>query len=210
MGKRVAVIGAGPSGLSALRSFAVARDAGEEIPEIVCFERDGDWGGQWRFTWRTGTDEFGEPIQSSMYRYLWSNGPKECLEFSDYSFEEHFGKAIPSFPPRGVLADYILGRAAKSNVRDWVRFRHPVRWITANDGGRFTVGAQDLSTGQVVLSLSPLGISRFRTRRNSTASRLFQGACCTVMTFAAPMNFLVRTFWSLARPIRPRILACNA
>jgi trimethylamine monooxygenase len=151
MGKRVAVIGAGPSGLSALRSFAVARDAGEEIPEIVCFERDGDWGGQWRFTWRTGTDEFGEPIQSSMYRYLWSNGPKECLEFSDYSFEEHFGKAIPSFPPRGVLADYILGRAAKSNVRDWVRFRHPVRWITANDGGRFTVGAQDLSTGQVVL-----------------------------------------------------------
>ena len=33
-------------------------------------------------------------------RYLWSNGPKECLEFPYYTFEEHFGKAIPSFPPR--------------------------------------------------------------------------------------------------------------
>ena len=44
-----------------------------------------------------------------MYRYLWSNGPKECLEFPDYTFEEHFGKAIPSFPPREVLFDYLQG-----------------------------------------------------------------------------------------------------
>ena len=29
-----------------------------------------------------------------MYRYLWSNGPKEALEFGDYTFEEHFGKPI--------------------------------------------------------------------------------------------------------------------
>ena len=33
-------------------------------------------------------------------RYLWSNGPKECLEFPYYTFEKHFGKPIPSFPPR--------------------------------------------------------------------------------------------------------------
>ena len=38
-------------------------------------------------------------VPNSMYRYLWSNGPKECLEFADYSFDEHFGKPIPSFPP---------------------------------------------------------------------------------------------------------------
>ena len=45
-----------------------------------------------------------------MYRYLWSNGPKECLEFADYSFDEHFGSPIPSFPPREVLYNYIIGR----------------------------------------------------------------------------------------------------
>ena len=35
-----------------------------------------------------------------LIRYLWSNGPKECLEFPYYTFEKHFGKPIPSFPPR--------------------------------------------------------------------------------------------------------------
>ena len=44
-----------------------------------------------------------------MYHNLWSNGPKECLEFPDYTFDEHFGKPIPSFPPREVLYDYLKG-----------------------------------------------------------------------------------------------------
>ena len=44
------------------------------------------------YSWRTGLDEHGSPVHNSMYRYLWSNGPKECLEFADYTFEEHFGK----------------------------------------------------------------------------------------------------------------------
>ena len=111
MSARVAIIGAGPSGLGQLRAFEQARKAGAEVPEIVCFEKQSDWGGLWNYTWRTGLDEFGDPVHGSMYRYLWSNGPKECLEFADYTFDEHFGKPIPSFPPREVLADYITGRA---------------------------------------------------------------------------------------------------
>ena len=142
---RVAIIGAGPCGLSQLRAFRCAADKGLEIPEIVCFERQSDWGGLWNYTWRTGTDEYGEPAHSSMYRYLWSNGPKECLEFGDYSFEEHFGQPIPSFPPREPLRDYILGRADKSSVRDWVRFNHAVRDVQFNDAtGQFTLRATNL------------------------------------------------------------------
>ncbi|MGH6946924.1 MAG: NAD(P)-binding domain-containing protein [Kiloniellales bacterium] len=146
---RVAVIGSGPSGLSVLRAFAMARDKKQAIPEVVCFEKQADWGGQWRYTWRVGTDENGEPVQSSMYRFLWSNGPKEGLEFADYSFEEHFGKAIPSYPPREPLANYIMGRAAKSSVRDWVRFETPVRWIEAKPGGGFVVTSHDLKKNRV-------------------------------------------------------------
>ena len=56
-------------------------------------------------------------VPNSMYRYLWSNGPKECLEFADYTFDKHFGKPIPSFPPREVLQDYILGRAKNANIK---------------------------------------------------------------------------------------------
>ena len=109
MTKRVAIIGAGPSGLAQLRAFQSAKAAGSDIPEVVCFEKQSNWGGLWNYSWRTGLDEYGEPVHGSMYRYLWSNGPKEGLEFADYSFEEHFGKQIASYPPRAVLFDYIEG-----------------------------------------------------------------------------------------------------
>ncbi len=126
---RVAVIGAGPSGLAVLRAFQSAAKKKAKIPEIVCFEKQSDWGGLWNYTWRTGLDEHGEPVHGSMYRYLWSNGPKECLEFADYTFEEHFGKSIASYPPRAVLWDYIKGRVEKAKVRKWVRFNTPVRMV---------------------------------------------------------------------------------
>lgn len=142
---RVAVIGAGPSGLAVLRAFNSAQSKGAEIPEVVCFEKQEDWGGLWNYTWRTGLDEYGEPVHGSMYRYLWSNGPKECLEFADYTFEEHFGKPIASYPPREVLWDYIKGRVEKTAARDWCRFRTAVREVIYSDGsGKFTIIAHDL------------------------------------------------------------------
>ncbi|MGB5558263.1 MAG: NAD(P)/FAD-dependent oxidoreductase [Paracoccaceae bacterium] len=145
MTKRIAIIGAGPSGLAQLRAFQSAAAKGEAIPEIVCFEKQSNWGGLWNYTWRTGVDEYGEPVHGSMYRYLWSNGPKEGLEFADYSFEEHFGKQIASYPPRAVLFDYIEGRVKKAKVRDWIRFSTAVRNVSHDaETGKFTVTAHDL------------------------------------------------------------------
>ncbi len=144
MTKRIAVIGAGPSGLAQLRAFQSAEAGGAEIPEIVCFETQDDWGGLWNYSWRTGLDQHGEPVHCSMYRYLWSNGPKEGLEFADYTFEEHFGRNIGSYPPRAVLWDYIKGRVEKAGVRGWIRFRNPVRRVERNSGGSFRVIAQDI------------------------------------------------------------------
>ena len=48
--KRIAVIGAGPSGLAVLRAFGAARKAGKDVPEIVCFEKQSDPGGMWNYT----------------------------------------------------------------------------------------------------------------------------------------------------------------
>ena len=144
MDKRVAVIGAGPSGLAQLRAFQSAASKGADIPDIVCFEKQSDWGGLWNYDWRTGVDENGEPCHGSMYRYLWSNGPKEGLEFADYSFEEHFGRQIASYPPRAVLFDYIEGRVAKAGVRKWIRFSTVVRWVSYDpDTAQFTVTVHD-------------------------------------------------------------------
>lgn len=150
MTKRVAVIGAGPSGLAQLRAFQSARQQGAEIPEVVCFEKQENWGGLWNYTWRTGLDQNGEPVHCSMYRYLWSNGPKEGLEFADYSFEEHFGKQIASYPPRAVLFDYIEGRVKKAGVRDWIRFSTTIRMVRYDeDKGNFTVTAHDLAADRM-------------------------------------------------------------
>ena len=54
-------------------------------------------------------DENGETVHGSMYENLWSNGPKESIEYGDYTWEEHFGKNVSSYVPREVIEDYIKG-----------------------------------------------------------------------------------------------------
>ena len=64
--------------------------------------------------------------------YLWSNGRKECLEFPQYTFDEHYGKPIPSFPPREVLFDYLQGRWKKEDVKKHITFSTVVRDVDYN------------------------------------------------------------------------------
>lgn len=146
---RVAIIGAGPCSLALLRSFSLAAEKGAELPELVCFEKQSDWAGIWNYTWRTGTDDSGDPVHGSMYRHLWSNGPKECLEFADYTFDEHFGKPIPSYPPRQILYDYIVSRAQKSDIRKYIQFDTKVRWVSYDEGkDSFSVTVEGVNSGE--------------------------------------------------------------
>ena len=79
--------------------------------------------------------------------YLWSNAPKETLEFADYSFEEHFGRPIASYPPRPVLFDYIAGRVKKAGVRHSIRFNTVVRDVRYCDAtGLFSVTSRNEET----------------------------------------------------------------
>jgi len=148
---KICVIGAGPSGMAVLCWYAKLAQEGKEVPEIVCYEKQGDWGGLWNYSWRTGTDQHGEAVHGSMYRYLWSNGPKECLEFPHYTFEEHYGKAIPSFPPREVLFDYLKGLWSKGDARKWIKFNTVVRDVVYNKStDNFTVSVKDLVADEVL------------------------------------------------------------
>lgn len=150
--KRICLIGAGPSGMSVLYQLERLRKEGVAGPlEVVCYEKQDNWGGLWNYTWRTGNDEHGEPIHGSMYRYLWSNGPKEALEFPDYTFEDHYGKAIPSFPPREVLFDYLQGRWKKMDLKKLITFKTVVRSVTFDeDTEKFSVTTESLTEKKVM------------------------------------------------------------
>ena len=50
--KRVCVIGCGPAGMSLLLQLGKLPD--DEIPDIVCYEKQDTPGGVWNITWRTG------------------------------------------------------------------------------------------------------------------------------------------------------------
>jgi trimethylamine monooxygenase len=47
---KIALIGTGPCGLSFLRSLHQAQKNGENIPEVVAFDKQSDWGGIWRLS----------------------------------------------------------------------------------------------------------------------------------------------------------------
>ena len=84
-------------------------------------------------------------------RYLWSNGPKECLELPHYTFEDHYGKAIPSFPPREVLFDYLKGLWKREDIKKWIKFSTVVRDVVYNkDTDNFTVSVKDLVNDEVL------------------------------------------------------------
>jgi len=147
--KTVCIIGAGPCGTSLLHAFNEAKKQGEAVPEtIVCYDKQGQIGGLWNYSPRIGVDVNGEPEHCGMYQHLWSNGPKECLEFMDYSFDEHFKKPIPSFPPREVLYEYITSRLLNKGVEmeKQCRLNHVVRRVTwFEERKKFIVVTHDLA-----------------------------------------------------------------
>ena len=74
---------------------------------------------------------------------------KECLEFADYSFEEHFGRNIASYPPRPVLYDYIKGRAEQWGQRNFVQFNTAVDSVAFDEATKtFSVDGAPLRITQ--------------------------------------------------------------
>ncbi|CAF4643890.1 unnamed protein product, partial [Didymodactylos carnosus] len=153
--KRIAIIGAGPSGLAQLHAFENVRQTThtDNFPEIVCYEKQENWGGLWNLTYRTGVDKYGDPLHNSMYRSLWSNAPKEAHEYPDYSFEQHLnGQIIPSYVPRSVFYDYIIARNTIKNIRKYIQFEMNICWITYSDKiEKFKVAIKDRKNDQLIM-----------------------------------------------------------
>lgn len=107
---RVAVLGAGPSGLAAAKSCA------EAGLEPVVFEQAEGLGGVWRF--RPDSN----PGQPSVMRSTVINSSKELTAFSDFPPPAHF----PNYMPHAVLLEYLQLYANHFRLLHRIRFRHQV------------------------------------------------------------------------------------
>ncbi|XP_004646114.1 dimethylaniline monooxygenase [N-oxide-forming] 5-like [Octodon degus] len=104
--KKIAVIGAGVSGLGAIKCCL------EEGLEPVCFEMSNDIGGLWRYK---ETPESGRP---GIYKTLTCNTSKEMTAFSDYPFPDHY----PNYLHNSKMMEYIRMYARHFGLMKHIQF----------------------------------------------------------------------------------------
>ncbi|NXG62264.1 FMO5 monooxygenase, partial [Hemiprocne comata] len=109
-GRTVAVIGAGASGLCALKCCL------DEGLVPTCFERSGDIGGLWRF------EEHPEEGRASIYRSVIINASKEMMCFSDFPIPEDF----PNFMHNSKIMEYFRMYAQHFDLLRHIHFRTSV------------------------------------------------------------------------------------
>ncbi|KAK5869973.1 hypothetical protein PBY51_024645 [Eleginops maclovinus] len=108
---RVAVIGAGPSGLTSMKACL------EEGMMPTCFESSDDIGGLWRFK------EVSEPNRASIYRSLNINISKEMMCFSDFPIPADY----PNYMHHSKILNYFRMYAEHFKLLKHIRFQTSVK-----------------------------------------------------------------------------------
>ncbi|XP_051003672.1 dimethylaniline monooxygenase [N-oxide-forming] 4 [Acomys russatus] len=114
MVKKVAVIGAGVSGLSSIKCCL------DENLEPTCFERSDDFGGLWKFS------EISKDGMTRVYRSLVTNVCKEMSCYSDFPFQEDY----PNFMSHEKFWDYLKEFAEHFDLLKYIRFKTTVCSVT--------------------------------------------------------------------------------
>lgn len=110
MAKRVAVIGAGASGLPAIKCCL------DEGLVPTCFERSDDIGGLWRFK------KDPEESRASIYNSVIINTSKEMMSYSDYPIPEDF----PNYMHNSKVLEYFYNYIEQFQLRKYIKFKTSV------------------------------------------------------------------------------------
>ena len=129
---RVAIIGAGASGLTCIKSCK------EEGLEPVCFEQEDSIGGLWYFT--------EEERHSSVYRSTVINTSKEMMCLSDFPIPKEY----PPFMHRNWVMKYLHLYAQSFDLNKFIRYRTKVvdleQATDFEESGKWEVIFQELSS----------------------------------------------------------------
>lgn len=124
-GPRVCVIGAGSSGITAMRSLQ------EKGIDFVCFEK-GSWiGGNWKYDNDNG--------QSAAYKSLHINTSRQMMEYKAFPMPEDF----PDYPDHFQIASYFEDFVDHFGLRSSIRFQTEVESVVPAEGGGWEVTWQN-------------------------------------------------------------------
>jgi len=126
---RVAVIGAGACGLTAVKALTDARLS------VQCFEKSDRVGGNWVFKNKNGL--------SSAYRSLHINTSRERMQFRDFPMPRHY----PDYPKHDLIARYFQDYANAFGLERQIRFETTVERAEPRAEGGFRLTLSHASQG---------------------------------------------------------------
>ncbi|XP_049632495.1 flavin-containing monooxygenase 5-like [Suncus etruscus] len=181
-GKRIAVIGAGVSGLGAIKCCL------EEGLEPTCFEESSDIGGLWRY------EETIEDCRPSIYHSATINTSKEMSCYSDFPFPA----AFPNYMHNTKLMDYLRMYTAHFHLRQHIRFLSKVcsvqRCPDFSNSGRWDVvveveGKQENHVFDGVMVCTGLYTNPVLPLQSFPGISRFQGQYLHSREYKTPMKF---------------------
>ncbi|KAG9288446.1 hypothetical protein G9A89_015652 [Geosiphon pyriformis] len=123
---RIAIIGAGPAGLAAIKQCI------DDQLDMICFEQNEHIAGLWRYV---EIDETNPDPHSSVYKTTVINTSKETMSFSDFPIPQDW----PTFLPNPMIAKYYDMYADHFNLRPHIKLNCKVVQISQLSDGRWKV-----------------------------------------------------------------------
>jgi dimethylaniline monooxygenase (N-oxide forming) len=119
--KKVCIIGAGSSGITA------AKNLKEHGIDFDCFEKGSNIGGNWRYNNDNG--------MSSAYRSLHINTNRMVMAYSDYPMPDDY----PMFPHHSHIIQYFESYVDHFGIRENIQFNTEVQLVTRQSDGNYLV-----------------------------------------------------------------------
>ena len=129
--KKVAVIGAGPSGITAIKNFA------DQGFNVTAFERCEGVGGNWRFNDPSG--------HSSVFETTHIISSKYTSFYEDFPFPD----GTSDYPSHKELLTYFNNYAKQFNLLPLIKFGTEVISCTQNDDGAWLITWKNLMSDEV-------------------------------------------------------------
>ena len=124
MEKRVCVIGAGPSGITALKNIL------DEGIKAVAYDRNARAGGNWIFS--------ENERHSSVFETTHIISSKTLSQYKDYPWEDHDSET-PDYPSHQQLAHYFQSYAERFGLLDHIEFESEVKHARRMENGTWTI-----------------------------------------------------------------------